>query len=659
MQEIEVLQSQPAGLPWPPTWRITREFVLSQDVAALAAALGALAEDEPHYWILHQGPASPGSLRQALVNLDTDAALAAGLSQMMQRDEAPEHATFQCLPAQVAAGVLFTRHPLRPDLDHAVVEGLGPGSAEKERLILHPDGQLAFHSGEDNWLASEVGAEAFSHLLAAMQEAYTGPRAGEWVWDGNRLWLVQALPVGSLPEPKEAWTRRAGQGFTVQAISPLWYTLMARWLKTEFWQPLGKRMGWQQLAKVEPYRRIHSHLYSNAQFFRALQESLDSWHLPATVPPAWRPREAQGNVSRQPGPVRQGLMTWQLRQLGKAVERQATRNRLVAADEPEQLWLAVMGLDKLGEKLARIEGQLAYLYTDTPADAPLADREVAALLVQLEGLASDEGQRWLSTSALAAGADPVWSRFSEQGSDVRLLTEKSDAIPRERLQRVAAAARRAPQGLVRSRAEAAALRRRIGGELRALLRQMAAQLVQAGFLAHPDDIFFLYFDELWQCWHGQARAGLRELIGQRKVRYLSDAHAGPADWIMDQVGYGASALGQARNRDLVRGYALVPGRQEGRVQRLLSGWQLNQIEPGDILVVDRCEAAWLPWMLLAGGLIISHRDPSDPAVWLARAAGLPAVWGVIDATHSLVDGSQVRLDADQGQIYVDSPVDED
>ena len=314
-----------------------------------------------------------------------------------------------------------------------------------------------------------------------------------------------------------------------------------------------------------------------------------------------------------------------------------------------------MALDRLGESLAAVEGRLAYQRAPGIAADGLADRQVAALLRDLPALVA--GQITPDTlidrhGSLAAGADPVWPRFAERGQDLQALLASPAAQPAAIIERVASAASQPVHGWPGLRGRAAALRRRLGGALRAVLRQMARHLVARQLLKHPDDVFFLYFDELWQCWQGQQRPGLGELIGERKVRYLSDAHAGPADWILDQVGYGASALGQSSNRDLVRGYALVSGQVQGRVQRLLSGWQLNQVQPGDVLVLDQCDPGWLPWLLGASALVISHRDGSDPAVWLARAAGIPAIWGVIDATHSLVDGSEVSLNADQGQVSV-------
>src|SRR5690606_23604184 len=179
---------------------------------------------------------------------------------------------------------------------------------------------------------------------------------------------------------------------------------------------------------------------------------------------------------------------------------------------------------------------------------------------------------------------------------------------------------------------------------------MAQQLSARGDLHHPDDICFLYFDELWQCWRGEARAGLRDKLAERKVRYLTDAHSGAPDWIIDQVGYGNSAFASENRQPLLRGYGVVAGEVRGTVRRLVSGWQLNQLEPGDIVVLNRCEPGWLPWLTLAGALVMTHRDERDPALALARALQIPSIWGVSDALHSVVDGDVMVVDGAHGSL---------
>src|SRR5690606_22589924 len=164
----------------------------------------------------------------------------------------------------------------------------------------------------------------------------------------------------------------------------------------------------------------------------------------------------------------------------------------------------------------------------------------------------------------SAGADPVFPRLQEQAADVAALPALLAQLPEPRRDDLPTLARLqiSNSGRLGLRHDAALLRQQLAGQMRLLLKAMAQRLVALRRIRHPDDIFFLYFDELWQVWQGESRRQLETLLGERKVRYLSDAHAGPPDWIIDSIGYGTSPLGQTSAHDTVRGYALVPGRAE-------------------------------------------------------------------------------------------------
>ncbi|MBM7335216.1 PEP-utilizing enzyme [Alloalcanivorax marinus] len=637
------------GLPVPPGWRIHRADVAGLGHEALIRRLGALpglfAGDR--YWVLHQGTMNESSQRESLLNLDSDDALAAALGALFRREPAPAQVVVQALPRQRAAGVLFTRHPLRQDLSHMVVEGVVDGGAERQRLIFDDAGRLVYHSdSEREALEQVVGGERLLALGEQLRTLFDRPQAGEWVFDGDTLWLLQTLPVGSLPVPREVWVRRAAPALFNQAVTPLWYTLAGRWLKTRFWTPLAARRGWTDLARVEPYRRQHSHLYRNGEFFRRLLP--DHPGAVDKVPPAWQP-PATGNdpPASPPGRWRRARMglelAWLARQLGRWRD---------PATDRERLWRGLMSLDRLGERLARLDGELSYLILPDllagrrrplPLAALLDDGEADALRAVLAG-----DQAALDASPLRPGADPVHAPLREKPAQWgslrparRTLDLAEPALPAT-LERWLVPWRRARR-----------LRFELGERLRRLLRAVAAVRVNEGLLAHPDDVFFLYFDELWALWMERRlpASAAGEVLGQRKLRYLEDAHAGAPDWKMDRIGFGFG--GGGRPSPVLRGSGLCPGRVEGPLRRLCSAWGLNRLQPGDIIVVDQVDPSWVPWLAQAGGLVIAGRDPCNAAAALAVAAGIPAVWGVSDVMHSVVDGQEAELDG-EGELKVKS-----
>lgn len=640
-----------AGLPVPPSWAVSRQAVLEAAPGELQRALGELiAPDERRYWVMQQGAVNPDSLRQNLANLDSDAALAAALEQFFHGDHAPEQVIIQSLPARKAAGVFFTRHPMRPDLDHIVVEGMAEGGADKERMILQPSGEIAWSRGESGELTS-IGGAPFVRLVQQLTAWSEVPQACEWIWDGERLWILQSLPVGSLPSPTEVWTRRHGMGLWTQVVSPLWYTLESRWLKVHFWRSLGRRLGWEEMENLEPYRRLHSHIYTNARFLRELYRLLPVPALAEALPPAWRSRPAgEGDIRLRRLLSRTARLWsgWQLRRL----EQSLGRARLPADDRSmDEHWHFLIRLDRLGERLAREEGVLNYLRVPAergeeplPLAALLAGQE-AALLRTLGRTPTAASVRDAFPDA-AAGADPALPRFRENPAELESL----DGVPAERCRALLTldSSEQGPLWL-HQRRRARVLRYQLGALLRRQLLRMAAILVDEGLLNRAEDVFFLYFDEFWQVWNGQGSMSA-DRLGQRKLRYMQDAHQGAPDWIMDQVGYGINLEGQTH--PLLRGRALVPGRVEGRVRRLHSAWELSRIEAGDVLVLDQCDIGWLPWLCLAGALVLTSQDPLDPAAALARELDIPAVRGLDDAMHCLPDGTGVAVDGATGEVSI-------
>ena len=640
-----------AGLPVPPSWRISRQAVLEQDTDGLVRRLRALPRmfNGERYWVLHQGAMNADSQRESLLNLDSDDALAAALTTVFGRDPAPAQVVVQALPRQRAAGVLFTRHPLRQDLPHMVVEGVVEGGAQRQRLIFDEDGRLVYCADSDALaLDQAVPAPQLLALGEQLKRGFERPQAGEWIHDGDQLWLLQTLPVGSLPVPKEVWTRRATPALFNQALTPLWYTLAGRWLKTHFWRRLVEKHGWDDLARVEPYRRQQSHLYTNSEFFRRLRE-----HHPgaaAKVPPAWQPLES---VAGYPGPGKRAGRWQHWRQAGElAVIGRRLKGWRAPHRDRERLWRSLMELDRIGERLALQEGTLAYLTLPDrllgerepmPLALLLSDVEMAALRAVLAG-----DQSALEASRLRTGADPVHVPLRDKPAQFQSLRTPEqppslrDDLPAD-----------LDQTLLRLARRARGLRFAVGNRLRTLLVDVAALLVRDKLLAHPDDVFFLYFDELWELWmQGRVPASASgDVIGQRKVRYLEDAHAGAPDWKMDRIGFGFG--GGGRLSPVLRGATLVPGTVSGPVRRLCSAWALNRLQPGDIVVVDQVDPSWAPWLVQAAGLVITGRDPANVAASLAVACSIPAVWDVSDVMHSVVDGTHATLDGERGELIVD------
>ncbi|ERP92809.1 hypothetical protein Q670_08730 [Alcanivorax sp. P2S70] len=649
---IEVLTADPEGeenlqqwasrgLPVPPSWRVPRAAITGIASETLVNTLKALPRmfGAERYWVLQQGPMNPDSRRESLLNLDSDEALAAALVSIFAREQSPEQVVIQALPRQQAAGVLFTRHPLRQDLHHVVVEGVSNGNVDRQRAIFDEQGRLVHASHDDAALHKVVGEANFHSLYIALKGSFDRPQAAEWVFDGEKIWLLQTLPVGSLPEPREAWTRRAGHALFHQAETPLWYTLAGRWLKTGFWEPLVEKKGWDHLKKVEPYRRQHSHIYTNCAYFRSLQN--DHPGACDRVPPAWKALQPPA------APASPSLLLKRIAAFN--LHRSISQWRMPEITR-DTLWRAFMQLDTYGERLSGLEGALAYLHvpdrlaevdTPLPLSLLLSGQELALIQALAEG--DVEG---VEESALRPGADPVHAALNEgpaQSKSVRAVPRTAAAVPMP-------SAREAV--LFELSSQVRVLKFMLGNRFREVLSAMGALVVNQQLLQHPDDIHFLYFDELWQLWMGEGlpASASHQTLAQRKLRYLDDGLQGAPDWKMDQIGYGFG--GGFQTSPLLKGLPLVPGQVQGPIRRLCSAWSLNRIQPGDILVMDQVDPSWTPWLLQAGGIVLAGKDPGNAAASLARHFGIPAIWAASDVMHSVRDEMAGMLDADDGQLDV-------
>ena len=105
---------------------------------------------------------------------------------------------------------------------------------------------------------------------------------------------------------------------------------------------------------------------------------------------------------------------------------------------------------------------------------------------------------------------------------------------------------------------------------------------------------------------------------------------------------------------------LVEGRAIGQrigsgTAKVLSGIeQMDQIQPGDVLVTDMTDPDWEPIMKRASAIVTNRGGRTCHAAIIARELGIPAVVGCGDATSKIKTGQQVTVscaEGDTGFIY--------
>jgi pyruvate,water dikinase len=124
----------------------------------------------------------------------------------------------------------------------------------------------------------------------------------------------------------------------------------------------------------------------------------------------------------------------------------------------------------------------------------------------------------------------------------------------------------------------------------------------------------------------------------------------------------SNAGSQAEHRYKLKGSGtvLVEGRAIGqkigtgpvRVCRNIS--EMDQVQPGDVLVADMTDPNWEPVMKRAGAIVTNRGGRTCHAAIIARELGIPAVVGCGDATDLLHDGALVTVvcsEGDTGFVY--------
>ena len=120
--------------------------------------------------------------------------------------------------------------------------------------------------------------------------------------------------------------------------------------------------------------------------------------------------------------------------------------------------------------------------------------------------------------------------------------------------------------------------------------------------------------------------------------------------------------GKAEQRYKLKGIGtvLAEGRAIGqkigagpvRIVRDIS--QMDQVQPGDVLVTDMTDPNWEPVMKRASAIVTNRGGRTCHAAIIARELGIPAVVGCGDATEMLKDGMLVTVscaEGDTGNIY--------
>ncbi len=189
------------------------------------------------------------------------------------------------------------------------------------------------------------------------------------------------------------------------------------------------------------------------------------------------------------------------------------------------------------------------------------------------------------------------------------------------------------------------------GRLRDYFLALGERLVRRGLLDSPDDLFYLYLDEVRSMVHDGDRPGIyRERVEHRKAEIEQ-----VRDIALPGTIYGDKAPPvEARvGRDL-QGIPTSRGHYTGPAKVLRGIQDLGKMEHGDVLVIPYSDVGWTPLFAKAGAVVAESGGILSHSSIIAREYGIPAVVSVPGACQVL-DGTMVTVDGYRGQVRIHEP----
>ncbi|PCJ87416.1 MAG: phosphoenolpyruvate synthase [Thiotrichaceae bacterium] len=105
---------------------------------------------------------------------------------------------------------------------------------------------------------------------------------------------------------------------------------------------------------------------------------------------------------------------------------------------------------------------------------------------------------------------------------------------------------------------------------------------------------------------------------------------------------------------LTQGNAVGTRIASGRARLIRDVKQLDEFQPGDVLIADTTTPDWEPVMTIAAAIVTNRGGRTCHAAIIARELGIPAIVGCDNATAVIANGKMVTVDCsqgDKGRVY--------
>ena len=189
--------------------------------------------------------------------------------------------------------------------------------------------------------------------------------------------------------------------------------------------------------------------------------------------------------------------------------------------------------------------------------------------------------------------------------------------------------------------------------LRKMLLELGKRFHADSVFQHPDDIFFLHFDEIEAVAGGLASFDVTATIAAQRKEYDKWNLVTPPAVIVGRFDPDTYVPEQVEaNVDVLRGLGVSPGVATGKARVILRSDTQQQVLPGEILVAPFTDPGWTPYFVPAAGVVMDQGSILSHGSIVAREYGIPAVVNVGWATKIIKTGQTIQVDAKRGTVTI-------
>ena len=185
---------------------------------------------------------------------------------------------------------------------------------------------------------------------------------------------------------------------------------------------------------------------------------------------------------------------------------------------------------------------------------------------------------------------------------------------------------------------------------RRIFMEYGRRFLESGITGSEMDIFFFSKEEIFDISNGNLIID-KKTINKRKEEFEKYKNILPPKFLKGNVEFDDSVEKQD-NLVKVTGTSSSPGIASGIIRVVGSIRELPKVKDNEILVTSNTDPGWTPVFSKIGGLITETGGILSHGAVVSREYGIPAVTAVSNATKIFKNGQKVRIDGNEGVIYI-------